>query len=84
MAAARKGARIASAQPLDHEAATHRLIVYVTYFRNVASSVASHLYRSIGERAEIMQFGNIVEEAIMNSFHVQREAAPDTASRCAP
>jgi len=55
---------------LDPEAVTHWFMVYMTYLRNMVSSVAGYLYCSIGEHAAIMQFGNIVEEAIMNSFHV--------------
>ena len=62
-------------EALDPEAAANWLMVYMTYFRNMAAAVASHLNRSIGLRAATMQFGNIVEEAIMNSFHIQRRAA---------
>jgi hypothetical protein len=60
---------------VDPEAATHWLMVYMTYFRNLVASAARRLYASMGLRAGMMQLGQIVEEAIEASFHVQRASA---------
>lgn len=59
----------------EPEVVVNWLMVYMTYFRNFALSVAKYLYQSMGLRAGMMQLGNMVEEAIANSFHVQRRAA---------
>ncbi len=60
---------------VDPEAAVNWLMVYMTYFRNIIVTTARRLYQSIGLRAGMMQLGNIVEEAIENSFSVQQKAA---------
>ncbi|NOZ88592.1 MAG: hypothetical protein GXO15_01560 [Crenarchaeota archaeon] len=59
----------------EPEVAVNWLMVYMTYFRNFVFSVARYLYQSVGLRAAVMQLGNMVEEAIQSSFHVQRRAA---------
>jgi len=66
---------------LDPEAAANWLMVYMTYFRNLVVTTARRLYQSIGLRAGMMQLGNIVEEAIENSFSVQRKAAAGKGMR---
>lgn len=63
------------------EAAAYWLMVYMTYFRNVVAAAAAHLYRSVGLRAGMMQLGNMVEEAIYKSFHVQEAAARARGAR---